>query len=59
MVKVVRAQGFTGRGGKKMARGKKETKRRIENYVHAGKERLNNPPVGLESRSGKFGQVYK
>ncbi len=30
-----------------MARGTKETKRRVENYVHKGRERLNNPPVGL------------
>ena len=30
-----------------MARGKKDSKRQIENYVHKGRERLNNPPVGL------------
>ena len=30
-----------------MARGTKDTKRPIENYVHKGRERLNNPPVGL------------
>jgi len=30
-----------------MARGTKETKKGdIENYVHKGRERLNNPPVG-------------
>ena len=30
-----------------MARGKKDSKRQIDNYVHTGRERLNNPPVGL------------
>lgn len=36
------------RGGvRTMARETKETKRRIEHYVHKGRERLNNPPVGL------------
>ena len=30
-----------------MARGKKDAKRQIDNYVHTGRERLNNPPVGL------------
>lgn len=30
-----------------MARRKKDAKRQIDNYVHAGRERLNNPPVGL------------
>lgn len=30
-----------------MARGKKDAKRRIDNYVHTGRERLNNPSVGL------------
>ena len=30
-----------------MARGKKDAKRKIDNYVHTGRERLNNPPVGL------------
>lgn len=31
-----------------MARGKKsESKRPIESYEHKGKERINNPPVGL------------
>ncbi len=30
-----------------MARQKKASKRKIENYTHRGKKRLNNPPVGL------------
>ena len=30
-----------------MARQSKTAKRNIENYAHAGEERLNNPPVGL------------
>ena len=30
-----------------MARGKKDAKRQIDNYVHKGRGRLNNPPVGL------------
>jgi adenine-specific DNA-methyltransferase len=30
-----------------MARGKKGAKREIANYVHTGREQLNNPPVGL------------
>jgi adenine-specific DNA-methyltransferase len=30
-----------------MARRKKDAKRQIDNYVHAGRGRLNNPPVGL------------
>lgn len=28
-------------------RSKKSTKRKIKNYTHADKERVNNPPVGL------------
>ena len=30
-----------------MARTRKNAKRNIESYAHAGKERVNNPPVGL------------
>ena len=30
-----------------MVRRGGKTKRDIENYAHAGKERANNPPVGL------------
>ena len=30
-----------------MARPKDSKKREVENYTHAGKERVNNPPVGL------------
>ncbi len=30
-----------------VARGKKDGKRQIDNYVHKGRGRLNNPPVGL------------
>ncbi len=30
-----------------MARTKKGAKRNIENYIHADKDRVNNPPVGL------------
>ena len=29
-----------------MLRRGRKTKRDIENYVHTGKERVNNPPVG-------------
>ena len=30
-----------------MARRKNSKKREMENYMHADKERVNNPPVGL------------
>ena len=30
-----------------MAKQKKNAKRDIETYAHSGKERVNNPPVGL------------
>ena len=30
-----------------MAKNRKPRKRDIENYAHTGKERVNNPPVGL------------
>ena len=30
-----------------MAKQKKNAKRDIETYAHTGKERVNNPPVGL------------
>ena len=30
-----------------MAKAPKQRKRNIEHYAHAGKERVNNPPVGL------------
>ena len=30
-----------------MAKRAKRSRRDIENYAHAGKERVNNPPVGL------------
>ena len=30
-----------------MARARAPRKRDIENYAHQGKERVNNPPVGL------------
>ena len=46
-----------------MAQRRKKSKRDIENYEHAGKERTNNPPVGLvtpatDEDSGKKTYAY-
>src|SRR4030043_1338623 len=46
-----------------MARSKKNGKKPIEQYHHKGKERLNNPPVGLvtpetDKESGKIKYAY-
>ena len=46
-----------------MARAKKSDKKPIEQYDHKGKERLNNPPVGLvtpetDKESGKKSYAY-
>ncbi len=36
-----------------MARPKKTDKKPIEQYDHKGKERVNNPPVGLDTQQDK------
>ena len=46
-----------------MARPKNRKKREVENYTHTGKERVNNPPVGLvtpetDKDAGKTTYVY-
>ena len=46
-----------------MARPKNRKKRGVENYTHAGKERVNNPPVGLvtpetDKDAGKTTYIY-
>lgn len=55
-----------------MAQPRNSKKRGVENYTHAGKERVNNPPVGLVtpetdkdagaktySKEGLPGQCYR
>ncbi len=41
-----------------MAEEKKPRKRPIEQYGHKGKERVNNPPVGLVTPERDKGKLY-